>query len=255
MKKYLGKVVCWFKCEKTYTFNYDDDITFSTPAYDGAPSCYRCGPGSWITYEELQATCLSEKELERYGNGKTLYGFGISNLQVLRKPMELSEIVVNSYRPLTRPPQSYMYIAECIKQLPLIQYLLYILKLPTYSQLISEETFEKMAYALVENGAVIYEKPRQIEEIKDCIDSVYGCDCAYYGVDGIAIATVLAEQGYRKASEVAREIFAETIKTVGKIITSNIEGDNSLIETEVDIFHALVELKKKYEVTEDEQTS
>jgi hypothetical protein len=45
---------------------------------------------------------------------------------------------------------------------------------------------------------------KQIEEIKDHIDSIYGCDCAYYGVDGIAIATVLYEAGYRKQSEVER---------------------------------------------------
>ena len=41
----------------------------------------------------------------------------------------------------------------------------------------------------------------QIEEIKDCIDSVYGSDCAYYGVDGLAIAEALYNAGYRKQSE------------------------------------------------------
>jgi ribosomal protein S27AE len=42
---------------------------------------------------------------------------------------------------------------------------------------------------------------KQIEEIKDCIDSVYGCDCAYFGVDGLAIADALYNAGYRKQSE------------------------------------------------------
>ena len=65
-------------------------------------------------------------------------------------------------------------------------------------------------------------------------------------------AKELYNAGYRKQSDTAREIFAETIKTVGQIITSNIEGDNSLVETEVDIVHALAELKKKYGVMEDE---
>lgn len=63
---------------------------------------------------------------------------------------------------------------------------------------------------------------------------------------------LVEKKGYRKQSDTAREIFAETIKTVGQIITSNIEGDNSLVETEVDIVHALAELKKKYGVMEDE---
>lgn len=39
---------------------------------------------------------------------------------------------------------------------------------------------------------------KQIEEIKDCIDSVYGCDCAYFGVDGLAIAEAIYNAGYRK---------------------------------------------------------
>lgn len=39
---------------------------------------------------------------------------------------------------------------------------------------------------------------KQIEEIKDCIDSVYGCDCAYFGVDGLAIAAAIYNADYRK---------------------------------------------------------
>lgn len=41
----------------------------------------------------------------------------------------------------------------------------------------------------------------QILEIKDHIDSVYGCDCAYFGVDGLAIAAELHNAGYRKQNE------------------------------------------------------
>lgn len=43
---------------------------------------------------------------------------------------------------------------------------------------------------------------KQIMEIKDCIDNVYGVDCAYFGVDGFAIARSLYKAGYRKQSEV-----------------------------------------------------
>ena len=42
------------------------------------------------------------------------------------------------------------------------------------------------------------EKQKQIEEIKDWIDSMYGCDCAYFGVDGLMIAEGLYNAGYRK---------------------------------------------------------
>lgn len=42
---------------------------------------------------------------------------------------------------------------------------------------------------------------KEIEKIKDCIDSVYGSDCAYYGVDGLAIAAALYKAGCRFQSE------------------------------------------------------
>lgn len=42
---------------------------------------------------------------------------------------------------------------------------------------------------------------KKVEEIKDCIDELYGCDCAYYGVEGLAIAEHLYKAGYRKLSE------------------------------------------------------
>ena len=45
------------------------------------------------------------------------------------------------------------------------------------------------------------DKEKQILEIKDAIDSVYCGDCAYYGVDGFAIAEELYSRGYRKQVE------------------------------------------------------
>lgn len=45
------------------------------------------------------------------------------------------------------------------------------------------------------------EKEKQIIEIKECIDEVYGQDCAYYDVDGFAIAEEIYNAGYRKQSE------------------------------------------------------
>ncbi len=45
------------------------------------------------------------------------------------------------------------------------------------------------------------DREKQIEEIKDAIDSVYGCDCAYFGVEGLAIAEAIYNAGYRKQVE------------------------------------------------------
>lgn len=41
-------------------------------------------------------------------------------------------------------------------------------------------------------------KEKQIIEIKECIDAVYGADCAYFDVDGFAIANEIYNAGYRK---------------------------------------------------------
>ena len=49
------------------------------------------------------------------------------------------------------------------------------------------------------------EKQKQIEEIKDWIDSMYGCDCAYFGVDGLMIAEGLYNAGYRKQEWISVE--------------------------------------------------
>lgn len=44
-------------------------------------------------------------------------------------------------------------------------------------------------------------KEKQIVEIKECIDAVYGADCAYFDVDGFAIADKIYNAGYRKQKE------------------------------------------------------
>ena len=91
---------------------------------------------------------------------------------------------------------------------------------------------------------------KQIEELGKEIHS--NCPYCLFEDEAESIAKfVIEEQGYRKQSDVVREIFAETMKMVSQIITSHIESDNSLTETEVDIVHALVEFKKKYGVQDD----
>lgn len=44
-----------------------------------------------VTHVEQKAMCLNQPELIRYGKGKTLYGWHISQLKIYDKPKELSE--------------------------------------------------------------------------------------------------------------------------------------------------------------------
>lgn len=122
-----GKVIGEFICDKV------DEYTFSH--YEAE---YR------VTHVEQKAMCLNHPELIRYGKGKTLYGWHISDLKIYDKPKELSEFrkpldrVWGSYcndycdrgcisfgstdygcndywdweKGLTRPPQSWQYIEE-----------------------------------------------------------------------------------------------------------------------------------------------
>lgn len=125
-RKYLGKVGARFVCDKI------NEYTFSV--YDMR---YRA------THVEQEAMCLYQPELLRYGNDKPLYGWHISDLQIYDKPKELSEFktppceksekacgnckwlvkidtpdmyevdcFVENGRPITRPPQSYMFVKE-----------------------------------------------------------------------------------------------------------------------------------------------
>lgn len=78
---------------------------------------------------ELAAACLTGKDFEKYGNGKTLYGWHISALQIYDNPKELSEFKQCDKCPygpiercnehefscdgtysLIRPPQSWCYV-------------------------------------------------------------------------------------------------------------------------------------------------
>ncbi len=121
-----GKVIGEFIC------NNVDKYTFSH--YEAE---YR------VTHVEQDATCLNQPELIRYGKGNPLYGWHISNLKIYDKPKELSEFktppckksekacgnckwlvkintpdvyececYVEDGRPITRPPQNYIYVEE-----------------------------------------------------------------------------------------------------------------------------------------------
>lgn len=118
-----GKVIGEFICDKV------DEYTFSH--YEAE---YR------VTHVEQKAMCLNQPELIRYGKGKTLYGWHISDLKIYDKPKEFSEFYTipesgsdcccgcvwhetplyempcrtctGERKYLYRPPQSYMYVEE-----------------------------------------------------------------------------------------------------------------------------------------------
>lgn len=82
-------------------------------------------PNSRIALKEFPYTCLTDKEIIDYlGNGKTGYGWHISNLKIYDKPKELSEFrsyfvnvnIEDGYpmptHQIKRPPQSFYYVEE-----------------------------------------------------------------------------------------------------------------------------------------------
>lgn len=126
MGKFIGKVIGEFICDKITKY-----IAYSTDK--GSKLCkkpffYACLP--------LQEMCLTSKQIEDYGKGKPLYGWHISDLKIYDKPKELSEfgrkcdyaseihcrdcLILGDWdsccgvmcKPLTRPPQSYMFVEE-----------------------------------------------------------------------------------------------------------------------------------------------
>lgn len=126
-----GKVIGEFICDKV------DEYTFSH--YEAE---YR------VTHVEQKAMCLNQPELIRYGKGKTLYGWHISELKIYDEPRKLSEfrkplksVYCNRWKQfgcdkrcvgfdgtdfycrdywnwadgITRPPQSWQYVEELEK--------------------------------------------------------------------------------------------------------------------------------------------
>jgi predicted transcriptional regulator len=85
-----GKVIGEFVCD------YILEITPDTYGYH--EYC--------ISDDDLNASCLTVNDLWEYANGKTLYGWHISDLVIYDEPKELSEFG------LPRPPQSWYYVSR-----------------------------------------------------------------------------------------------------------------------------------------------
>lgn len=113
--KWNGHIIGEFICDKV------DEYTFSH--YEAE---YR------VTHVEQKEMCLNQSELIRYGKGKTLYGWHITDLKIYDKPKELNEFApfcsykgdfceqcsnyVEAFggccKTLKRPPQSWCYVQE-----------------------------------------------------------------------------------------------------------------------------------------------
>lgn len=113
-----GKVIGEFICDKVY------NIEYLPKEYEGNPSLFP----EFI----CNNSCLSFEQIMEYKNGKTLYGWHISDLKIYDKPKELSEFRISCNRKnlcyscnrftgkpwdicnnsITRPPQSYMFVEE-----------------------------------------------------------------------------------------------------------------------------------------------
>jgi hypothetical protein len=105
--KVIGEFVCDAIDEYFYT-EYEHDF----------------GSAYFVSTADGEKTCLEYDELEKYGNGKPLYFWHISNLVIYDKPKELSEFrsynvrayLDNGYpmptHEITRPTQSWLYVEE-----------------------------------------------------------------------------------------------------------------------------------------------
>lgn len=110
MRPLLGKVVAEFTADMIEPF---------TPTEKGI---------MFQRFSALHDTCLSVEEIKEYANGKTVYGWRISDLKVYDTPKELGEFYThdktfdNSFggywtdeekkATLKRPPQSWFYCNE-----------------------------------------------------------------------------------------------------------------------------------------------
>ena len=133
-RKHFGKVGIKVVCDRIDEYKY----VYCDHPEIGYPFGYDCGDNWYdIDDEDLQKACLTEEEFKRYGNGKPLYGWHISDLKIYDNPKELSEfrpickfegkdlicnlcpnheynggLFFECRRKVTCPPQSYMRVEE-----------------------------------------------------------------------------------------------------------------------------------------------
>lgn len=129
-----GKVIGEFVCDEIYTFEYEN-------------GGFLIKGDIATTQDVLAMSYLSDYEFRRYAGDKTVYGWHISDLVIYDNPKELNELVticpewkkgyfdykcmrckhyfcndadmrhectVEGEIPITRPPQSWCYVAEVV---------------------------------------------------------------------------------------------------------------------------------------------
>jgi predicted transcriptional regulator len=99
------RVIGEFICDKVYKIEPIFSFYYCYSGYDDSSDCSYFEDYS-IDNERLKKTCLTQQDLCVYGNGKTLYGWHISDLKIYDKPLSLSKLGV------TCPPQSWKYVEE-----------------------------------------------------------------------------------------------------------------------------------------------
>lgn len=102
-----GKVIGEFVCDRIDRYN--DEVVNASSLENF------CG---WNDFD-LNRACMHPDDLEKYADGKELYGWHISNLKIYDTPKKLSEFeglqkTRFGYAPykITRPPQSFCYVEE-----------------------------------------------------------------------------------------------------------------------------------------------
>lgn len=124
-----GQVIGEFICDKVSTYAHLKNLTSFNDM--GLPCGKYDSYAIWT--DEFKEMCLTWEEIDKYGKGKTLYGWHISDLKIYDKPKELSEFYMSCKRkscqmcdaereydvcafgrrkPITRPPQSWCYVEE-----------------------------------------------------------------------------------------------------------------------------------------------
>ena len=87
-----GKVIGEYICDEVFEYPYIDDGYSSGGDYHT------------ITQDECIKMCFDYNELITYGNGKTLYGWHISDFKIYENPLELTDFIhqtggcVNEYK-------------------------------------------------------------------------------------------------------------------------------------------------------------
>lgn len=127
--KWNGRVIGEFVCDKV-----DKIMTLQHTYYNFLSVPLATITEYCIWNDDLPQMCLTKKEIEEYGNGKTLYGWHISDLKIYDRPRNLSEfsrpcsygglcfsckrtsfkkdgnLLCNTK--ITRPPQSWMRVED-----------------------------------------------------------------------------------------------------------------------------------------------